>query len=769
MGGCQDHRFREMLFAYELGMLQGEALDELELHLLECEECNKEAQHLTQASGIIRHDPNIREMISGLAEEKEDSFPERVGATKKPFRIRSWKEHVSSLALVAVIIIVLIVKPWDIEIRPSLDAFAARNGIVVMPFENLCDNEDTSRLGEIATNLLITDLSESPYSRVVSGQRLNDVLSHIDTLTEEGDALVRIALETEARWAVKGSILQAEPTVVLTSQLINIETGRVEASRQAEGNEGQSIFAVVDDLAGRIKEDLNLPAQVDNEPDKRVADITTHSSEAYRCYLDGVRKRAAFYLPEADASFRRALEYDSTFAMVYYYLSLSYVGTERAELMSKAVDYSENASRREKYYIRSGEAYIRGDRDRSIAILEELVSHYPDEKEAYLDLARSESSLGHVGRAVVYLNKAIEIDPWYKDAYNRLAYLYDDLRSFDEAIQTVDRYIDIAPDEPNPYDTKGEIYLRNNKYDSAIIALQKAVEIRPDYYFSWVTLAGAYLKTREYSKAQESLDRLSDSGDRRHVLMSRLGRTSILMQQGKLDSAIMFLDSLVRTISPDQADNQDLLVLDYAHFIRASVYGEKGNYDAALKDLDASERTYSLRFPEAVFPYESSRVRLLARKGAFTEAEQCAERVKNHLEESGRELHRYWYAIASINLEKKQYKEAMINFSKASMELGFTSRYMLAVSSLEYGEVESAIEHFRSLLDDYASWTVTGNIAKAKLHYHLGRAYEKSAWYDMAIKEYQYFSDLWKNGDSDIDALSDARNRLQSLQNTTEK
>lgn len=45
-----------------------------------------------------------------------------------------------------------------------------------MYFDNLVDPGDSLRLGEIATNLLITDLSQSRYVNVVSSQRLYDIL-----------------------------------------------------------------------------------------------------------------------------------------------------------------------------------------------------------------------------------------------------------------------------------------------------------------------------------------------------------------------------------------------------------------------------------------------------------------------------------------------------------------------------------------------------------------------------------------------------------------
>ncbi|MCP4706081.1 MAG: hypothetical protein GY865_15895, partial [candidate division Zixibacteria bacterium] len=430
---CNNNKFKEMLFAYELGMLDEKANEEMELHLLECESCNLDVQELIQQSDILRHNPEMRKMVGNLAEEKNNFIKEEIKVSKEPFLNRFWKSYAPTMALVAVILVVLIIKPWDIQIRTNLEAFAARNSIVVLYFENLTGNNEDNQLGKIAANLLITDLAESQYLRVVSGQRLNDLLNHLDTLESQIGFPTQIALETDARWVIKGSILQSEPNIVLTAQLINIETGFVEASHRVEGGEGEDIFTSIDQLTKGIRNDLNLPSIVNEEPDKQVTDITTNSPEAYHHYLEGIRKSSEFYLPEASESFAKALQFDSTFAMVYYYLSLSANRNDRIDFISKAVEYSENASRKEKYFIESREAFINGDIESAVQVLNELLQYYPDEKDAYYFLGRYEKNRGNIGKCITYYNKAIEIDPWYKSAVNELAYTYNEIGSFNEA------------------------------------------------------------------------------------------------------------------------------------------------------------------------------------------------------------------------------------------------------------------------------------------------------------------------------------------------
>ena len=66
-----------------------------------------------------------------------------------------------------------------------------------------------------------------------------------------------------------------------------------------------------------------MPQVAADEPEVAVTNITTRSPEAYRHYLDGVESISKLYYDEAREHFLKALAIDSTFAMVYYYLSYS--------------------------------------------------------------------------------------------------------------------------------------------------------------------------------------------------------------------------------------------------------------------------------------------------------------------------------------------------------------------------------------------------------------------------------------------------------------
>ncbi|MGB3092988.1 MAG: serine/threonine-protein kinase, partial [Candidatus Zixiibacteriota bacterium] len=250
----------------------------------------------------------------------------RVVVTAKPKR-RLLPFILPASVVFIIAVLFLILKPFKVEVVPEKSAIAKENSLAIMYFDNMVDREDSERLGEIVTNLLITDLSESEYVNVVSSQRLYDILKLLGREGEkkiDREVATQIATKAGARWMLLGNILRVEPQTVITTQLVDVETGQVKASQRVDGEMKEDVFSLVDKLTVEIKNDLSLPAAAQQEPDPSVADVTTHSPEAYRYYLEGLDHASKYYSTEAERSFRKAFEFDSTFAMAYLRLSMEW-------------------------------------------------------------------------------------------------------------------------------------------------------------------------------------------------------------------------------------------------------------------------------------------------------------------------------------------------------------------------------------------------------------------------------------------------------------
>jgi serine/threonine protein kinase/Tfp pilus assembly protein PilF len=709
---------------------------------------------------------DLRRERKGLEYVKTAQIPAEALAPKRKKKLLPF--IIPASIIFVLVLLFLILKPFKVEMVPEKGAIAKENSLAIMYFENLVDREDKERLGEIVTNLLITGLSESQYLNVVSSQRLYDILK---LLGKEGVKVIdknvasQVATKAVAKWMVLGSILQVEPQVILTSQLVEVESGRVLSSERITGEPGEKIFSIVDRLTAEVKKDLSLPAQAQKEETPKVADVTTHSPEAYRFYLEGVENFYKVYNVEAERSFRRALEYDSTFAMAYYFLALIKEGEGRKELITQAVKYADKVSQKEKYYIRSLQLAISGNPKQEIKELLRITERYPDDKMAFFLLGSCDYlTLRQYEGAVRYFNKAIEIDPLYKIAYNMLAYAYNEIGDFEKSIWAINKYISLAPDEANPYDSRADLYAYNGKLDQAIESYKKALEKKPDFYASLAKLGYTYLFKKEYAKAESCYKALSSSNEKLYRSAGRALLALIPLYQGKLEDALKVLDDGIAADRMEQAEAGPSV---RKHIYKAEIYGERKNSDLALKEAKIAVEIYNKAYPENPGDVGALYTSILAESGKIKEAEEVARALKKDIEEKNPTMmYAYWLASSFIEKAKGNTKIYVNYLEKANIEALtplFYVRVNLAKAYLESGRLDEAVTELEKALARYDENRIVGPIMAAKAYYFLGLAYEKSGWNKKAIEKYEEFLDIWKNADPGIAEVADAKERIGKL------
>jgi serine/threonine protein kinase/Flp pilus assembly protein TadD len=671
-------------------------------------------------------------------------------------------------AIVFVIVFLfLILRPFKVEVVPEKKAIAEENSLAIMYFENMVDKEDSERLGEIVTNLLITDLCESEYMRVVSSQRLYDILKLLGREGEkkiDREVATQVATKAGAKWMLLGNVLQVEPEIILTSQLVDVGSGRVAAAQRITGQTGEKIFSMVDKLTVEIKKDLSLPAVAQQEPDPYVADVTTHSPEAYRYYLEGIDYANKYYSKEAKESFKKALEYDSTFAMAYFRLSDWTSGSESKKMIAKAVEYSDRVSQKEKHYIKAYEAFASGGWDKYVKELHKLVERYPEEKEAFLELGRyySSSSLFELDQGIYYLNKAIDIDPLYKMAYNSLAYAYTWTGDFEKSIWAINKYISLAPEEANPYDSRGEIYAWFGKIDQAIESFKKALEIKPDYRGSLVSLGHMYLFKREYAKAESCYKELASSSEKGTRSYGRTCLALIPLYQGKFEEALTILDN---GIAADKMEQVERVLFSAKNNLKLEIYRQKKELNRALKESEMRMEIFREDFPDEINYERMHYARFLGENNDFEKAEEVAKACKKDIEEKDpTEISKYWWIVGCIEFARGNFEESLTNFRKAAQVYQpLWQRYPLARVYLETGRLGEAVAEFEKAVSRYDESRAWNAIWAVKAHYFLGLAYEKSGWNKKAIEQYEEFLEIWKDADPGIPEVEDAKERLEKL------
>ncbi len=130
--------------------------------------------------------------------------------------------------------------------------------IAVLPFTNSTGQDSLDWIGPGVSDMLTTNLASNGDLRVVSPQRLFELLRNAgqrETDHIPNDLAMSIAGESGARRMVRGSVLGTLDDLVLDVQLIDLSDGTVIAGERVRGTD---VFEMADTLAARLVSRLTV-------------------------------------------------------------------------------------------------------------------------------------------------------------------------------------------------------------------------------------------------------------------------------------------------------------------------------------------------------------------------------------------------------------------------------------------------------------------------------------------------------------------------------
>jgi serine/threonine protein kinase/tetratricopeptide (TPR) repeat protein len=722
------------------------------------------------ASAMLVDLKRVRKEIEGSNPSGQSRVQSRgtVSQPKKSYL----KPVIAGTAVLVIALVIFILKPFKFDVAPEQKATAADNSLAVMYFDNLADPADSDKSAEMAANLLITGLSESRFLRVVSRQRLFDILSSIgneDSKKIDQTTASAVASRANVKWAVTGKVFQTSPRVILSAEVSDVGTGDIVTTQRVNGNEGEDLFAVVDKLSASLRSNLSLPEAAKTEESKPVAEVTTHSADAYRYYLEGVEYEDKFYAAEAKASLLKALSYDSTYAMAWFKLATLYdpqaqnTAEQRHSWLAKAEQYSGKATWKEQRYIRASALGFKNEPLAAMGVWEEILTRYPDEKDALQRLGVWSRGLGRLAEAVGYFERILAIDSSDKNALNTLAYTYNDMGNLEKSLWAINRYISLVPDEANPYDTRGDLYAYNGRPHEAIESYRVALQKNPDFA-SADKLGWMHIYVGDYERADSVFQSLATSPDRGIRALGRSSTHLVTAYRGQFRQALARVNE---AIGADRLEGYDGVWYANKLADRTTLLLATGQLEEAISSAEEfselERRADSADIEYGRFEIVYSR----AFSGDFAGARKVLEEVKRDI--LSRDDTTGW-------VEPIRFAEGYLAYFEGRMDdvisvleqipgrgRGPRSSYCLGQAYIQRGKLEKAVKLLEYRLQNLDGGVVNNSYDGIRCIHLLGLAYEASGWKDKAAEQYKTFLDIWKDADPGIPEIDDARARLAKL------
>ena len=687
-------------------------------------------------------------------------------------------------AVIVLVILALVFNPFNLQVGVQQNVASGKNSLTVMYFQNISDPEDKGHTGDMLADLLITALSQTKGLEVISRERLYDIqkeLGQTDSKEITPSMATAVAQRAGVTTMLLGSILQYEPTLAVTSRLVDVQSGKILNSQRITGVPPKQIFSLVDSLAFLVRNDLNISTPPSSEP-RSVADVTTKSPEAYRSYVEGVELSNKLLWSEAHAAYSRAVELDGNFAMAYSALSQmkailgDRTGADNA--LKKSWQLSRKATERERLLIESRYVgRLENNPRKEAELLEEFLQKFPRERDAYEQLSFIyERGLVEHEKANQTLLRGLQYIPLDKGLWNSLAYSHASLNRREEAYNAANRYLELAPGEFNPYDSRGEMYALFGEIDSAVQWYEKAVSFRPEFATLEKLGFNAILR-QDYVAAEEYFRHGTASTSQRDQALAEIDLTLILMYRGQMTKAAHLFRSGLGSHQRKKIE----AILDDDYLLLALLSYDKADY-ASMVEYARNYGRESQKNPNDLVQGRDLLAWALYKNGDVARSsELMSEMIREDADPTVQSS--YEYASALVSFEKGQYDIAIERFRKAygTAVPNHAPQYFYAVALMKNGNVSEALREFQRMtwyspvtspsstrLDYLPTWRYWP-IAAVKAYYWLGVAYEQQGQVDRAINSYEKFLEIWKNADFQSAEIQDASIRVAKLKGIAAK
>jgi DNA-binding winged helix-turn-helix (wHTH) protein/tetratricopeptide (TPR) repeat protein len=576
---------------------------------------------------------------------------------------------------------------------------------------------------------LTVKLAESPYFNVVSDSTTRQTLSLMARSPDERvvPPVAREACQRAgAKVVVGGSIVRLGSQYALDLDAVNCLTGGNVAHVEVVALNREQVLKKLGELIPPVRRKLGESVSSLQKFDTPIEQATTRSLSALKAYTLGDEKRAEGKETQSVPSYNMAIELDPDFAMAYARLATIYGNLDErdvaADYIRKAFERREHVSEKEKFYIQAR---------------------------------------------------------YYADA----------TRETEKAIETWKLWSEAYPSDFNPLNSLSSAYVEIGQPEKAIEAGQQALRVNANHALPYASLGRAYERATRFAEAKAICEKAiaeKVESSWTHQQLYRIAfvegdepalRLEIDWFKGKPQESVNLYYQAKAALSLGQLRRSRELferarAIAIQHGLKeqaVSIINGQAQFDADTGiDKDArAMANLSLRMLPNSPRHNAFAALALARIGDSEGAEAQLNGLSK-LQWLGTDVYNVVFPSirAAIQLDRKNPAAAVEELRPAiPYDLGTASSgltlYYRGLAYLELKSGNEAAAQFQKILDNRG--VVTTDSYWPLAHLGLARAYAQAGDTGKSLAEYREFLTLWKNADSDLRILKQAKHEYAKL------
>lgn len=396
---------------------------------------------------------------------------------------------------IAAAVVAILLAGWGVRERffssPTSQQVSSSSAVslAILPFRNESGDRSLDWLGSSVAETLTTDVGQSSHLRVVSSERVSQILHDLRLSSDtsfDPPTIGRLADFSNADNLVWGHYARFGDQIRIDATVQDVKRGR--SISLVESATENNILSAIDRLAADIRSNLALSKDIVKELEGQSFKPSTTSVPALRDYNEGLRNaRQGNYL-EALQALKAATQEDANFALAYSDLSRAYAhlgqDNDAEQASRRAVELSERLPEQEKYLIQATHYQILRDYPKAIEAYENLAKVSPNNTDVLLRLGQLYERASQYDKARDEFSKALSLDP--KQAASLLDIGRVEIKSGNaqKGLEYLTRAQAMAIESGNDEERSeilqamGVAYDELNKHEDAIRSYQDSLEIK---------------------------------------------------------------------------------------------------------------------------------------------------------------------------------------------------------------------------------------------------------------------------------------------------